>query len=134
MTDHKRRKPQVIVSPSGDELVVISRGDYEALVAGRNEVEEDAGTRRIIADTDAAIARVEDVALPEAVWAAIEAGESPIKAVRKFRSLTQKDMEKATGLAQGYLSEIENGTKPGGLKTMHKIARALGVPIDVLLS
>jgi DNA-binding XRE family transcriptional regulator len=100
----------------------------------QDEAEEDAGTRRIIAETEAAIARGEDVALPDTVWAAIEAGESPIKAVRRFRGLTQKDMEKATGLAQGYLSEIENGTKPGGLQTMQKIAKALGVPIDVLVS
>lgn len=71
--------------------------------------------------------------MPDSVWAAIEAGENPIRAIRKFRGLTQKNMETATGLAQGYVSEIENGTKPGGLRTMHKIAKALGVPIDVLL-
>jgi DNA-binding XRE family transcriptional regulator/PHD/YefM family antitoxin component YafN of YafNO toxin-antitoxin module len=133
MTEHKH-KPQMIVSPSGDELVVISRSDYEALVAGKDDAEEDIGTRRIIADTDAAIAQGADVALPEFVWAALEAGESPIRVVRKFRALTQKDMEKKTGLAQGYLSEIENGTKPGGLQTMRKIAKALRVPVDLLLS
>ena len=132
MTKHKPN-PQIIVSPSGDELVVLSRGEYEALLSDRDNAEEDEGTRRIIANTDAAIARGDDVALPEAVWSAIEAGESPIKVIRKFRGLTQKDMEHASGLAQGYLSEIENGTKPGGLETMRKIARALGVPIDVLL-
>ena len=132
MTELKS-KPQIIVSPSGDELVVLSRGEYDALVADREDAEEDLGTRRIIAATDEAIARGQDVALPESVWAAIEAGESPIRAIRKFRGLTQKDVESATGLAQGYVSEIENGTKPGGLRTMHKIAKALGVPIDVLL-
>lgn len=132
MTKHKR-KPQIIVSPSGDELVVISRVEYDALVAAMDEAEEDLGTRRIIAETDAAIARGEDAALPESVWTAIESGDSPVRAVRKYRGMTQKDMEQATGLAQGYLSEIENGTKPGGLQTMRKIATALRVPVDLLL-
>ncbi len=132
MTEPKHN-PQIIVSPSGDELVVISRAEYEALIT-LDEAEEDIGSRRIIADTDAAIARGEDVALPESVWAAIEAGDSPVRALRNYRGLTQKDLEKSTGLAQGYLSEIENGAKPGSLQAMHRIAKALGVPIDVLLS
>jgi len=46
-------------------------------------------TARIVEATDAKIARGEDVALPTAVWAAIESGEHPIRAIRKYRGLTQ---------------------------------------------
>ena len=49
-------------------------------------------TVRIVAATDAKIARGEDVALPAAVWAAIESGEHPIRAIRKYRGLTQIDV------------------------------------------
>lgn len=51
MTELKS-KPQIIVGPSGEELVVISREEYDALVAERQDAEEDVGTRRIIAATD----------------------------------------------------------------------------------
>jgi hypothetical protein len=43
---------------------------------------EDAMTARILDATDAKIARGEDVALPTAVWAEIESGEHPVRAIR----------------------------------------------------
>ena len=83
------RKLQIILT-DGEDLVVIPRSDYEALLArAGDEASEDAMTARIIEATDAKIARGEDVALPTAVWAAIESGEHPIRAIRKYRGLTQ---------------------------------------------
>jgi transcriptional regulator with XRE-family HTH domain len=37
------------------------------------------------------------------------------------------------GVAQGFLSEIENGTKTGDVHTLAKIARALSISIDDLV-
>jgi hypothetical protein len=60
------------------------RSDYEALLARTgDEASEDAMTLRIVEATGVKIARGEDVALPAAVWAAIENGEHPIRAMRK---------------------------------------------------
>ena len=79
-----------IIQTDGEDLVVIPRRDYEALLArAGDEASEDAMTARIVEATDAKIARGEDVALPTAVWAAIESGEHPIRAIRKYRGLTQ---------------------------------------------
>ena len=79
-----------IIHTDGEDLVVITLSDYEALRArAGDEASEDAMTVRIGAATDAKIARGEDVALPAAVWAAIESGEHPIRAIRKYRGLTQ---------------------------------------------
>ena len=79
-----------IIQTDGEDLVVITRSDDEALLArAGDEASEDAMTARIVAATDAKIAHGDDVALPGAVWAAIESGEHPIRAIRKYRGLTQ---------------------------------------------
>ena len=103
-----------IIHTDGEDLVVIPRSDYEALLArAGDEASEDAATARIVAATGAKIARGEDVALPAAVWAAIESGEHPVRAIRKYRGLTQMDVAKQAGLRQGYIADIEAGRKTG---------------------
>jgi hypothetical protein len=82
-----------IIHTDGEDLVVIPRSDYEALLAcAGDEASEDAMIARIIEANDAKIARGEDVALPTAVWVAIESGEHSIRAIRKYRGLTQIDV------------------------------------------
>jgi DNA-binding XRE family transcriptional regulator len=90
-------------------------------------------TVRIVAATDAKIARGEDVALQAAVWAAIESGEHPIRAIRKYRGLTQIDVAEQAGLRQGYIADIEAGKKTGSATSLKAIAAALGVPLDVIV-
>ena len=64
------------------------------------------------------IARGEDVALQAAVWAAIESGEHPIRAIRKYRGLTQIDVAEQAGLRQGYIADIEAGKKTGSATSL----------------
>ena len=106
------------------------KAEYDALAPGASE---DAMTARIVEATDAKIARGEDVALPAAVWEAIESGEHPIRAIRKFRGLTQSDVADRAGLRQGYIADIEAGKKTGSAASLKAIAAALGVPLDVLV-
>ena len=123
-----------IIHTNGEDLVVIPRSDYEALLArAGDEASEDAATARIIAATDAKIARGEDVALTAAVWAAIESGEHPVRAIRKYRGLTQLDVAEQAGLRQGYIADIEAGKKTGSATSLKAIAAALRVPLDVLV-
>jgi DNA-binding XRE family transcriptional regulator len=135
---YKRRKSHMgksqIIHTDGEDLVVIARSDYEALLAcAGDEASEDAMTARILAATDAKIARGEDVALPAAVWAAIENGEHPIRAIRKYRGLTQIDVAEQAGLRQGYIADIEAGKKTGSATSLKAIAAALDVPLDVVV-
>src|SRR6516165_6173610 len=102
-------KPQIIHT-DGEDLIIIARRDYEALLArAGDDASEDAMTARIIAATDAKIARGEDVALPPAVWVAIESGEHPIRAIRQHRGLAQIEVAKRANLRQGYIADIEAG-------------------------
>src|SRR5712692_6268114 len=93
-----------IIQTDGEDLVVITRSDDEALLArAGDEASEDAMTARIVEATDAKIARGEDVALPTAVWAAIENGEHPIRAIRKYRGLTQIDVAEQARLRRNVV-------------------------------
>ena len=123
-----------IIHTDGEDLVVIPRSDYEALLArAGDEASEDAATARIVAETDAKIARGEDVALPAAVWAAIESSEHPVRAIRKYRGLTQMGVARQAGLRQGYIADIEAGRKRGSASSLKAIAAALDVPLDVIV-
>jgi DNA-binding XRE family transcriptional regulator len=123
-----------IIHTDGEDLVVITRSEYEALLArAGDETSEDAMTARIVEATDAKIARGEDVALPAVVWDAIESGEHPIRAIRKHRGLTQIDVAEQAGLRQGYIADIEAGKKRGSATSLKAIAAALGVPLDILV-
>jgi DNA-binding XRE family transcriptional regulator len=127
------RKSQIIHT-DGEDLVVIARSDYEALLARAGDAaSEDAMTARIVDATDAKIARGEDVVLPATVWAAIESGEHPVRAIRKYRGLTQIEVAERAGLRQGYIADIEAGKKTGSATSLKAIAAALGVPLDVIV-
>lgn len=133
MTEHVQiPRVQSIFTPSGEELVVISRAEYDELVAGMADLDDDSVAARIVSESLAAIERGEDIALPEAIWDRLEARESPVRVLREFRSMTQKELAEAAGISQSYLSEIERGAREGTLSTIKAIAKALAVPLTVL--
>ena len=123
------------ITPSGEELVVLPRAEYDRLIAPPpTEAEEDVGVARIVEVTSAAIAGGEDVAIPEAVWDAIEEGVPPVVAIRKWRDFTQMHLAFKTGISQGYLSQIEAGTRRPTVEVLLQLSDALRVPIDVLIA
>lgn len=60
-------------------------------------------------------------------------GESPIRIWREKRSLSQRALAEAAGIAAGYLAEIETGRKPGSTDALRRVAAALRVPLEDLL-
>ncbi|MGH6802027.1 MAG: helix-turn-helix domain-containing protein [Methyloceanibacter sp.] len=120
-------KPQIIKTERGEELIVLTRRDYDAMRArAGDEAAEDAMTARIVSESRAR----REVAIPLAVWEEIEAAPSPIKPLRRWRKLTQAELADKAGISQGYLSEIETGKKLGDLATLRAIAGALRVGLD----
>ena len=123
-------KPQIIHT-AGEDLIVISRSDYETLLArAGDEAAEDAATARIVDATSAKMARREDGTVPTSVWEAIEGGENPVRAIRKWRGLTQNEQ---AGLAQGFVANMESGKKIGCAASLKAIAAAFGVPLNLLV-
>ncbi|HLJ63487.1 MAG TPA: helix-turn-helix transcriptional regulator [Stellaceae bacterium] len=123
--------PQIIRTPSGEELVVLPRAEYEALLDRAGEGAEDADDIAIYDARKAELA-AGGVVLPPEVGAAILRGESRLKAIRNWRGQTQHSLSFKTDMAQGYLSDLENGRRSGTLETMAKLARALDIPVEWL--
>lgn len=53
-----------------------------------------------------------------------------IKGLRKAKDMTLGELAAATGLSQGYLSQIERGLANPSVKALYSISRALGVTIS----
>ena len=125
---------QFIHTPAGEEMVVLTRADYDALIAAAADAEEDAADAAMFDDRMAELANGLDAVLPPEVTAAMLKGASLLKAIRKWRSVTQVQLAEQTGLAQSYLSELEaEGGKKGARDAWIKIATALDVPADWLV-
>ena len=119
--------PQIIRTPSGEELVVIPRAEYEALVAAVADAEEEVADAAIYDARKKDLAQGRDIALPVEVSQSILRGDSLLKALRKWRNLTQIELAQATGLGQGYISDLESQRRGGTTETLNAIAKALDV-------
>lgn len=124
-------KVQFIKTTGGEELAVLPKQEYErltALAAG-----EDAGTARIVRRVRNAVAAGTEVVLPKSVVDRLTAGENPVRVLRDWREMTQAELVMMVGITQGYLSDLEAGKRKGPVALHQKLARALRVPIDLLL-
>ena len=63
----------------------------------------------------------------------IASGEHPVRVWREYRGLKAGELAAVAGLAASYLSDIENGKKPGSVKAMKQIAAALNITVDDLI-
>ncbi len=120
-------EPQIIRTPSGGEMVVIPRVEYERLLAASHD--EDADDVAITDARKAERADAPDAVLPAPVSAAILRGESRFKALRRWRGVSQSALAAKAGVGQGYLSDIENRRRTGAPETLERLARALDVPV-----
>lgn len=124
-------EPQIIRTPAGEELVVLPRAEYEALLERAGYEGEDAEDVALYDARKAELAAGDGV-LPVEVSAAILRGDSRLKAIRNWRGETQLHLASETGLGQGYLSDLESGRRTGTPETIAKIAQALNVPVGWL--
>jgi ribosome-binding protein aMBF1 (putative translation factor) len=124
---------QFLTSPSGDEMVVMSRAVYDKLMAA---VENAIDDRQDVRDAKAISDRIssgEEATFPHEVVMRMRK-ENRIKALRKYRGMTQKELAEKADLNALYISQIETGKAAGGRKGLEKIAAALGVNLAVILS
>jgi ribosome-binding protein aMBF1 (putative translation factor) len=120
-------RPQTIRSASGEELIVLTRAEFDALIAAVADQLEDADDVAVLDERMAALQNGQDARLPAEVTAAMLSGDSLIRALRRWKGLTQTDLAERTKLAQGYISDLENHRKSGTNETLHAVAAALGI-------
>lgn len=106
----------------------VSRTEYESLLARLEDVEDALQMRAAEARGTTA-----DAMSSELVRRML-AGEHPVRIWREHRGLTRAELAGKAAIPQGYLSEIENGRKPGSAAAYQRLAEALGVSVDDVLS
>jgi hypothetical protein len=127
-------KPQFIKT-EGEELVVLPRRDYEALVKRAKKVSnEGEKIARIVKKSDEALAAGDEVELPSKVAEAIARGENPLRIIREWRGMTQMYLgEMKTNVGQSTISALESGSRRGTTAVWKQLARVLEVPMDILI-
>ena len=60
------------------------------------------------------------------------AGEHPIRVWREHRGLSVRALARMAEVDPAYLSQIENGRKPGSVAALRALAKALAVDLDDL--
>jgi ribosome-binding protein aMBF1 (putative translation factor) len=124
---------QFIHTPGGDDLAVLPRNEYDRLIALAAEAQEDAAASRVVRNSMRALKEGRDVVLPKSVADRLANGNNAVRVIREWRGMIQGELAVAVGISQNYLSEIETGRRKGPAKLQKKFARALGVPLDLLI-
>ena len=119
--------PIQTVTLAGEDYAVVPLAEYEAL---RNAVNEDAIDatimKRVLEDPDQEL-------VPFTLVKRIADGEHPVRVWREYRGMRAGELATAAGIANSYLSDIENGKEPGSINAMKRIAIALDVTLDDLI-
>jgi hypothetical protein len=114
------------------EVAILSRKDYEALVARAAEADEDKGTARLVKLGRDAVAAGAQL-LPKDVVDRLARGDNPVRVLREWRDKPQDYISFKTGLSQGYISDLETGRRNGTAAALRLIADVLNVPLDLLV-
>jgi len=122
-------KVQKITSPNGEEMVLMSVAEYERLIEAAEDLRDSEIAERSRREIEAGAEEL----LTHAEVKEMLAAKTPLAFWRKKRGMTQASLANATGVAQGFLSEIEAGQKPGTAATLKKIADALRIKVDDLI-
>jgi len=108
-----------------NEIVKISRAEYEALLQAREDLEDYLAVEAHVANPEEGV--------PGSFVKRMLDGESLVRLWREHRGLTQAALSEASGVNRVQIAEIEAGRKTGSVKTLRKLADALGVTIDDLV-
>ena len=125
--------PKFINAEHGQELVVLTRAEFDHLYALAAEAEEDAADIALYDARKAEMTTGINSALPKEVSAMLLRGDRLMKAIRKWRGMTQTDLATKTRLTQGYVSDLESGRRAGTRETLVLIAKHLDVDPDWLI-
>jgi len=132
-TSTAKSNVQFIQTPGGDDLAVLPRVEYDRLVALAAEAQDDAAASRIVRNSARGIKEGREVVVPKAVADRLANGDNAVRVIREWRGMIQGELAVAVGISQNYLSEIETGRRKGPAELQKRFARALGVPVDLLI-
>ncbi len=112
-----------VKTPGGEELAILPRAEFEEIV------EAAAHARRL---ADYRTGRDPGVTAKE--MRELLAATTPLAFWRRKRRITQAKLAEAAGITQNYLSGLETGKRKGSPAHWLKIARALDLPLEDLVT
>jgi DNA-binding XRE family transcriptional regulator len=123
-------EPQTIRTPAGEELVVLSRQDYDELLSALAEAEEELADIATLDRRKADLASNADAVLPVEVSRRLLAGDGRLKAIRQWRGQSLATTAERLGLDEATLRRIEDERLPLDGNLAAKLAKLLDVPLD----
>ena len=120
---------QLITSPSGERMMLVSEGDFKALIDAKETVDDIAA----LAEFRQKLAAGEEELIPFEIVNRLLSGENRIRVWREHRGLSSAALAEKAAIAPAYLSQIETGKRDGTIETMRKIAAALNLTLDDLV-
>jgi DNA-binding XRE family transcriptional regulator len=124
--------PVSFTTPNGEELVVLSRNDYELLLK-QSELVDDLEDLLAVKAYEARVAAGEGDRVPAEFVDRLIDGENPVRVWREVRGLSAKELAAAAGISAAYISEIETGKKEGSISVLKAISRVLRIDLDDLV-
>jgi len=123
----KRADTHTVNVKTGEvESVILPIADYEVLIEIAEMAED-------VAAFDASISANEE-RFPSALVDRLLEGVNPVRVFREHRKMTQRQLADAADLHQTTISQIETGERSGSVEVFLRLAKALGLDIEDLIS
>ena len=117
----------IIPDPTTGSFAVLPYAEYERL-SEADEMRED------VADLVREDRADKGELVPHAVVKRLVAGESPLRVWREYRNYAQVTLATMANVPQPTVSDIETGKARGTVATMRRLAKALQIDLEHLLS
>jgi DNA-binding XRE family transcriptional regulator len=115
---------QFIKTEKGEELVVLTRADYEALLDAAEDADDLAAAYQGLKSMQ------NEDSIPMDVSKAIRSGVHPVAAWRQHRGLTQAALADRVQISQAAIARIEGSTPgSGSMATLTGLSQALNAPL-----
>ena len=108
------------------DTVTIPKAEYQRLCAVEEDLADIQAALAVEARIDAGIEEF----VPEAVAHRLIDGEPPLRVWREHRGLSQAALARAADTSRIQIVDIESGRRTGSVRTLRRLADALGVGLD----
>jgi DNA-binding XRE family transcriptional regulator len=113
-------------TPSGDEMVVLPRDQYDRLLDAAEMAADVAAYDKVKEAFD----RGEEEYVPAEMVKRMIDGENLVRLWRQHRGLTLEQLAEKAGISKSFLSQIETGKRAGTVDKLQLIAQALNLTLD----
>lgn len=114
-----------IVEIAGQKIAMLPMEDYQRLI----DIAEDKADIQAAVEAERRATKGEEY-IPVAILDSILAGESSLRAWRKYRGMTQKQLAERLSITPVYVSDLELGNCKGPMSIWRKLASALDVSLE----